>query len=125
MTLHKFYRRSSGRNTTRPPLTREQIETNAKTYLDQATLVLDKNKTEVRYNSEWTNKLGADGLIKLASRYPWLKSFWSGMIFYKRYAENAPYRHARTHLSIDARLRLRCFGNPMLSLAVPIRDFNL
>ncbi|MBS4847006.1 MAG: tyrosine--tRNA ligase [Burkholderiales bacterium] len=79
----------SGRNTTRPPLTREQIETNAKTYLDQATLVLDKSKTEVRYNSEWTNKLGADGLIKLASRYT-LARLLERDDFAKRYAENAP-----------------------------------
>ena len=49
----------SGRNTTRPPLTREQIEANAKTYLDQAYKVLDKDKTEVRFNSEWCNKLGS------------------------------------------------------------------
>ncbi len=79
----------SGRNTTRPPLTREQIETNAKTYLDQATLVLDREKTEVRYNSEWTNKLGADGLIKLASRYT-LARLLERDDFAKRYAENAP-----------------------------------
>lgn len=79
----------SGRNTTRPPLTREQIETNAKTYLDQATLVLDRDKTEVRYNSEWTNKLGADGLIKLASRYT-LARLLERDDFAKRYAENAP-----------------------------------
>lgn len=57
----------SGRNTTRPPLTREQIEANAKTYLDQAYKVLDKDKTEVRFNSEWCNKLGSAGFIKLAS----------------------------------------------------------
>ncbi len=59
----------SGRNSTRPPLTREQIEFNAKTYFDQATLVLDREKTEIRYNSEWSMALGADGMIKLASRY--------------------------------------------------------
>ncbi len=79
----------SGRNTTRPPLTREQIENNAKTYLDQAALVLDREKTEVRYNSEWTNKLGADGLIKLASRYT-LARLLERDDFAKRYAENAP-----------------------------------
>lgn len=79
----------SGRNTTRPPLTREQIETNAKTYLDQAALVLDREKTEVRHNSEWTNKLGADGLIKLASRYT-LARLLERDDFAKRYAENAP-----------------------------------
>jgi tyrosyl-tRNA synthetase len=59
----------SGRNATRPPLTREQIESNAKTYFDQAALVLDRDKTEIRYNSEWSMPLGADGMIKLASRY--------------------------------------------------------
>jgi tyrosyl-tRNA synthetase len=59
----------SGRNQTRPPLTREQIEANAKTYFEQASLVLDREKTEIRYNSEWSMPLGADGMIKLASRY--------------------------------------------------------
>ncbi|WP_338926975.1 tyrosine--tRNA ligase [Mycetohabitans endofungorum] len=59
----------SGRNQTRPPLTREQIEANAKTYFEQAALVLDREKTEIRYNSEWSMPLGADGMIKLASRY--------------------------------------------------------
>jgi tyrosyl-tRNA synthetase len=59
----------SGRNTTRPPLTREQIEANAQTYFNQAKLVLDESKTEVRYNSEWSDPLGARGMIQLASRY--------------------------------------------------------
>ena len=59
----------SGRNTTRPPLTREQIEANAQTYYAQASLVLDPSKTEIRYNSEWSDPLGARGLIQLASRY--------------------------------------------------------
>ena len=59
----------SGRNTTRPPLTREQIEANAKTYQAQAGLILDAARTEVRYNSEWSDPLGARGMIQLASRY--------------------------------------------------------
>lgn len=59
----------SGRNTTRPPLTREQIEANAQTYYAQASLVLDPARTEIRYNSEWCDPLGARGLIQLASRY--------------------------------------------------------
>src|SRR5690606_298787 len=59
----------SGRNSTRPPLTREQIETNAQTYYAQASLVLDPARTEIRYNSEWNDQLGARGLIQLASRY--------------------------------------------------------
>ncbi|HWH84670.1 MAG TPA: tyrosine--tRNA ligase [Burkholderiaceae bacterium] len=59
----------SGRNTTRPPLTREQIEANARTYFDQISLVLDIGRAEVRYNSEWSDPLGARGMIQLASRY--------------------------------------------------------
>ena len=59
----------SGRNSTRPPLTREQIEANAQTYYKQASLVLDPTKTEIRYNSEWSDPLGARGMIQLASRY--------------------------------------------------------
>ena len=59
----------SGRNTTRPPLTREEIEANAQTYKRQADLVLDPSKTELRYNSEWSDPLGARGMIKLAAKY--------------------------------------------------------
>lgn len=59
----------SGRNTTRPPLTSEQIKLNAQTYYKQASLVLDPSKTEIRYNSEWSLPLGAMGMIQLASRY--------------------------------------------------------
>ncbi len=59
----------SGRNVTRPPLTREQIEQNAKTYFSQASLVLDPERTEIRYNSEWCDPLGARGMIELSARY--------------------------------------------------------
>jgi tyrosyl-tRNA synthetase len=59
----------SGRNTTRPPLSREQIEANAQTYYQQATLVLDPQRTTIRYNSEWSDPLGARGLIELAAKY--------------------------------------------------------
>ena len=59
----------SGRNATRPPLTREQIEANAQTYYRQASLVLDPQRTEVRYNSEWSDPLGARGLIQLAAKH--------------------------------------------------------
>src|SRR6478609_2712107 len=59
----------SGRNTTRPPLTREQIAENASTYYAQASLVLDPARTEIRYNSEWSDPLGARGMIQLAARY--------------------------------------------------------
>jgi len=59
----------SGRNSTRPPLTPEQIKANADTYYRQASLVLDPARTEIRYNSEWCDALGARGMIQLASRY--------------------------------------------------------
>ena len=59
----------SGRNATRPPLTAEQIKANAETYYKQASLVLDPAKTEIRYNSEWSDPLGARGMIQLAAKY--------------------------------------------------------
>ena len=59
----------SGRNNTRPPLTREQIEANAQTYYQQAAMVLDPARTEIRYNSEWSDPLGARGMVELAARY--------------------------------------------------------
>jgi tyrosyl-tRNA synthetase len=59
----------SGRNTTRPPLTAEQIKSNAETYYRQASLVLDPSRTEIRYNSEWSDPLGARGMIQLAAKY--------------------------------------------------------
>ncbi len=59
----------SGRNSTRPPLTREQIEANAQTYYRQASMVLDPTKTEIRYNSEWGDTLGSRGMIELAAKY--------------------------------------------------------
>jgi tyrosyl-tRNA synthetase len=59
----------SGRNSTRPPLTAEQIRANAETYYRQASLVLDPEKTEIRYNSEWSDALGARGMIQLAAKY--------------------------------------------------------
>jgi len=59
----------SGRNTTRPPLTREQIQANAETYRAQAYKILDPARTELRYNSEWSDPLGARGMIELAAKY--------------------------------------------------------
>ncbi|MDM7943245.1 MAG: tyrosine--tRNA ligase [Hydrogenophaga sp.] len=59
----------SGRNNTRPPLTTEQIQSNAETYYKQASLVLDPARTEIRYNSEWSLPLGSMGMIQLAARY--------------------------------------------------------
>ncbi|HVO87930.1 MAG TPA: tyrosine--tRNA ligase [Casimicrobiaceae bacterium] len=59
----------TGRNVTRPPLSREEIEANAKTYTDQVFLILDRDKTQVAFNSTWLAPLGADGMIRLAAKY--------------------------------------------------------
>jgi len=79
----------SGRNVTRPPLTREQIEVNAKTYFAQASLVLDASRTEIRYNSEWCDPLGSRGLIQLASRYT-VARMMERDDFTKRFKEGTP-----------------------------------
>jgi tyrosyl-tRNA synthetase len=79
----------SGRNVTRPPLTREQIEANAQTYYQQASMVLDPARTEIRYNSEWSDPLGARGMIELAAKYT-LARMLERDDFTKRYAANTP-----------------------------------
>lgn len=79
----------SGRNTTRPPLTREQIEANAQTYYRQASLVLDPQRTEIRYNSEWSDPLGARGMIQLAARYT-VARMMERDDFTKRYKAGVP-----------------------------------
>jgi tyrosyl-tRNA synthetase len=79
----------SGRNATRPPLTREQIEANAQTYYKQAALVLDPQKTEIRYNSEWSDPLGARGMIQLAAKYT-LARMLERDDFTKRFKANTP-----------------------------------
>lgn len=79
----------SGRNTTRPPLTEEQIKTNAETYRAQADKILDPAKTELRYNSEWSKPLGAVGMIQLASRYT-VARMMERDDFHKRFTEGRP-----------------------------------
>jgi tyrosyl-tRNA synthetase len=59
----------TGRNVTRPALSREELEANAKTYTDQAFLILDRARTEIAFNSTWLSPLGADGMIRLAAKY--------------------------------------------------------
>jgi tyrosyl-tRNA synthetase len=59
----------TGRNATRPPLSLDEVAANAKTYTDQAFLILDREKTEVAFNSKWLSALGSDGMIRLAARY--------------------------------------------------------
>ena len=79
----------SGRNATRPPLTPEQIKHNAETYYKQASLVLDPTRTEIRYNSEWSDPLGARGMIQLAAKYT-VARMMERDDFTKRYAAGTP-----------------------------------
>ena len=79
----------SGRNSTRPALTKEQITANAQTYYKQASLVLDPSKTEIRYNSEWCDPLGARGMIELSSRYT-VARMMERDDFHKRYSAGLP-----------------------------------
>src|SRR5262245_52418162 len=59
----------TGKNQTRPPLTRDEILKNAETYREQVFKILDPDKTQILFNSEWSDKLGAEGMIRLAARY--------------------------------------------------------
>jgi len=79
----------SGRNSTRPPLTPEQIKANAETYYKQASLVLDPAKTEIRYNSEWSIPLGSMGMIQLASKYT-VARMMERNDFHDRFHANTP-----------------------------------
>src|SRR6187549_2188061 len=79
----------TGKNTTRPPLSREQILENAKTYRAQMEKILDPEKTQVMFNSEWSDKLGAEGMIRLASRYT-VARLLERDDFAKRYSAREP-----------------------------------
>jgi len=79
----------TGKNVTRQALTEEQIAENAETYAQQVYKVLDREKTEVRFNSEWFNKLGADGMIKLAAKYT-VARMLERDDFENRFRENQP-----------------------------------
>lgn len=79
----------SGKNTTRPPLTREQVLANAQTYQDQIFKILDRDKTVVRFNSEWMGKLSAEQLIRLASTHT-VARMLERDDFNKRYTNNSP-----------------------------------
>ena len=79
----------TGKNQTRPPLSREQILENAKTYRDQVFKILDAGKTEIMFNSTWSDKLGAEGIIRLAARYT-VARMLERDDFGKRYRANQP-----------------------------------
>src|SRR5271155_1382570 len=76
----------TGRSATRKPLTREQIQENAKTYTDQVFRILDRSKTEVRFNSEWLDKLGFEGVIRVAQKFTVSQMLGRGG-FHKRFPD--------------------------------------
>ena len=110
----------SGRNATRPPLTREEIEANARTYHAQASKVLDAVRTEIRYNSEWSEPLGAAGMIKLASHYT-VARMLERDDFHKRFRGNQPIAvHEFLYPLMQATIRSR--SSPTSSSAAPTRS---
>ena len=79
----------TGKNVTRKPLSREEIEANAETYKEQVFKILDSDKTEVRYNSEWLDQLGFEGMIRLAAKAT-LSQMLERDEFHKRFQEEQP-----------------------------------
>ena len=79
----------TGRNLTRPPLTADELAANAKTYTDQVFLILDRDQTEVAFNSKWLAALGADGIVRLAAKYT-VARMLERDDFAKRYREGQP-----------------------------------
>ncbi len=79
----------TGRNTTRPPLSREQLDANAETYKAQVFKILDAQKTEVRNNSEWLMSLGFEGLVRLAAKFT-VSQMLEREDFHKRFQEEKP-----------------------------------
>ena len=79
----------TGKNVTRKPLTPEQIQENAETYAKQVFKILDPEKTEVRFNSEWLSQLGSDGMVRLAAKYT-VARMLERDDFEKRYKNNQP-----------------------------------
>jgi len=79
----------SGRNATRPPLTREQLNANAETYKAQVFKILDRDKTEVRFNSEWLDQLGFEGMIRLTAKFT-ISQMLEREDFHKRFQEEKP-----------------------------------
>src|ERR1700744_2428252 len=79
----------TGRNVTRKPLTREEIDRNALTYQEQVFKILDREKTEVRFNSEWLGKIDFEGMIRLAARFT-VSQMLERDEFHKRFQEEKP-----------------------------------
>src|SRR4029450_11890411 len=79
----------TGKNQTRPPLSREQILANAQSYRDQVFKILDPERTQILFNSEWSDKLGAEGIVRLAAKYP-VSQLLEREDFSKRFTQENP-----------------------------------
>jgi len=79
----------TGKNATRKPLTPEEVKENAETYASQVFRILDEQRTEIRFNSEWLSALGSEGMVRLAARYT-VARMLERDDFKKRFAENQP-----------------------------------
>src|SRR3954468_322424 len=79
----------TGKNQTRPPLTRDEIRKNAQSYREQVFKILDPDKTQVLFNSEWCDKLGAEGIIRLAAKYT-VSQLLEREDFSKRFQQEKP-----------------------------------
>src|SRR5580700_11929391 len=79
----------TGQSETRPPLSREQVAANARTYLEQVFKILDRDKTEIRYNSEWLDKLSSYDIVRLCAKYR-VARMMEREDFRKRLAEQQP-----------------------------------
>ena len=95
----------TGKNTTRPPLTREEVAENAKTYQEQVFKILDPDLTEVRFNSEWMEKLGSVGMIRLAATHT-VARMLERDDFHKRYTSQQPIAIHEFLYPADSGLRL-------------------
>src|SRR5437868_3838702 len=98
----------TGRNAARPPLSADEIAHNAKTYAGQVFLILDRDKTEVAFNSKWLMALGADGMIKLAAKYT-VARMLERDDFAKRYAAEQPIEVFGKLMSISEPLMWRYY----------------
>ena len=108
----------TGKNVTRKPLTKEQVLTNAKTYQEQVFKILDPEKTQIRFNSEWMDQLGAAGMIKLAASQT-VARMLERDDFKKRYANEQPIAiHEFLYPLVQGWDSVAL--KPMLNLVVPI-----
>ncbi len=112
----------TGKNQTRPPLSREEIQANARSYREQAFKILDPDKTQILFNSEWSDKLGAEGMIRLAARYT-VARILEREDFSKRFKRNQPIAvHELLYLLVGRELQKDYGQEPQCILTMPLLE---